>query len=341
MSSVHIKTISDQQTWDSLVLSFPEANFLQSWNWGVFHRRLNKTVFNLGIYESGNPVGVCLCVLETAKRGRYLTVAGGPLLDWSNTKLVSAVFSYLKQLSIDHHAAFIRVRPQIFNTPANRHLFNKLGFNPSPMHLTADLTVQLDLTLSPQELLSQMRKNTRYEIKKSEKLNISVITSSDSSEIKSFYQHQLKLASKHHFVPFSYEFLYQQFHTFAADHQALLFHSYHHKHLLASAFIILFGQEAVYHYGISTDYNQKLPGSYAALWAAIQFAKKHHHARFNLWGVAPQNSPHHRFHGVTIFKTGFGGNLIEYLPSHDLPTSKLYPLTNTFESLRARLRHLT
>src|SRR5690606_23846818 len=132
-----------------------------------------------------------------------------------------------------------------------------------------DLTWQLNLQPHESELLAQMRKSTRYEINKAKKLGVRVIESTDPADIKAFHAHQLNLAKLHNFVPFSYNFLYQQFSVFAASKQAALYHAYHQVTFLASAFVIFFGPEAVYHYAVSSPDNRRFPCSHAALWHAI------------------------------------------------------------------------
>jgi lipid II:glycine glycyltransferase (peptidoglycan interpeptide bridge formation enzyme) len=186
-----------------------------------------------------------------------------------------------------------------------------------------------------------MRKTTRYEIKRAEKLGLKIEHESDPKLITTFHQQQLDLAKHHGFVPFSYNFLYHQFTTFLADNQVELISSYSGDKLLATAFVIYYSQEAVYHYGISTPENRSLPGSYACQWAAIKEAKKRGLTRYNFWGIAPNNAPKdHRFAGVSLFKRGFGGQEVAYLPAHDLPTSSLYKAVSLFESLRAKKRRL-
>ncbi|NCN23699.1 MAG: peptidoglycan bridge formation glycyltransferase FemA/FemB family protein, partial [Gallionella sp.] len=151
-------------------------------------------------------------------------------------------------------------------------------------------------------------------------------------QIKEFYDHQLELAKRHHFVPFGFEFLRNQFQAFANQESVALIHSRTAEgELLASAFVIFYNREAVYHYGISTDANRSLPGSYACQWRAIGEAKSRGCTRYNFWGVAPADQPHHRFAGVSIFKRGFGGQEIEYIKAHDLSLSSKYYLTWAFE----------
>lgn len=330
----------NKDRWEQAVAQFEQANFLQSWNWGVFHESLGKAVIRLFFTENESVVALALLVVERAKRGDYVTIAGGPIMDWKNEELVKFVFNQITLVSKEQRVDFIRFRPQELNSQELRELVARVLARPSPMHLTADLTLQLDLTQTQDELLAQMRKNHRSAIRKCDSLGIRVEKTNNPQEIQSFYDHQVALAQKHSFVPFSYDFLHEQFKAFAGDDQVLLFHSYQENTLLASAFVIFYNGEAVYHYGISTDANGKLPGSYACQWAAILEAKNRGCSKYNFWGVAPEGAVDHRFAGVTLFKTGFGGEHVEYLHAHDIPLSAKYALTSAFEFMRKKARNL-
>ena len=141
-------------------------------------------------------------------------------------------------------------------------------------------------------------------------------------------------------MPFSLEFLEQQFLAFTKNNQVALIHSYLGEQPLATAFIIFYRSEAVYHYGISTEANAKLPGSYACQWAAIKDAKRRGQEIYNFWGVAPADQSKHRFAGVGLFKRGFGGSEVAYLPAQDYPISILYWLSRAFELVRKKMRGL-
>jgi lipid II:glycine glycyltransferase (peptidoglycan interpeptide bridge formation enzyme) len=334
--------ITDKQRWEQFIASRPEANFLQSWNWGVFQQALGKKVFYLGVFDNNQQVGALLVVKEVAKRGNYLAIAGGPIIDWPRLSAdqLRSIFEYLKGLAHQEKCLFIRFRPQALDSAELRSQLQQLGVNAAPMHLTADLTLQLDLTQSEEQILSGMRKNTRYEIRHAQRQNITADISKNPAAIQPFYEHQLALAAKHHFVPFSYQFLFEQFKAFATDDQVVLISSFQGEQLLATAFVIFYNGEAVYHYGISTPANDQLAGSYACQWTAIQEAKRRGCTRYNFWGIAPKDEATHRFSGVSLFKRGFGGQEVAYLPAHDLPTSPFYRLTHFFEKLRKQARHL-
>ena len=72
----------------------------------------------------------------------------------------------------------------------------------------------------------------------------------------------------------------------------------------------------------------------------IKEAKKRNLKHYNFWGIAPNDNPRHRFAGVTLFKTGFGGKRIDWLHARDLQISPFYYLTYFFETVRKILRRL-
>ncbi len=341
MAQIQIKNITDKKTWEDFVLNKNEANFLQSWNWGEFHETLGKQIFRTGFFEKEKLIGIMLSIVEPAKRGRYLTVPGGPIINWQNKDLISAFRNQVKQIAKENNCVFIRVRPQLRADEFSRNPFKKLGFIKAPMHLHAELTSQLNIAKSEEELMSQMRKATRYEVRKAAKEGIGITVSKNENEIKRFYDLQLETAKRQKFVPFSYKFLYEQFKIFAENGSALLYSAEIQNKLLAQAFIIFYGKEAVYHYGASTDAGRHHPGAYLIQWEAIKEAKKRGLTRYNFWGVAPENKQNHRFSGLSLFKRGFGGEDFQYLPAQDLIINRpRYLLNYIVEALRNRLRGL-
>ena len=110
---------------------------------------------------------------------------------------------------------------------------------------------------------------------------------------------------------------------------------------IAYGLVIRDGREGDYYEAASTELNRKMPGAYAILWKAMRELKAAGYERFNLWGIAPPGQPNHRYAGVTTFKTGFGGELVEYVPAHDLVISRVKYLKDlVVEETRKKKRHL-
>lgn len=339
---VEVKPVTDAEVWEAFMALHPEANFLQSWLWGEFQAKLGRQVFYSGFYSGNQLKGVMLSVVEPARRARYLTVPGGPIIDWQDAAMAKAAIQEMRRIGKQEKCVFVRVRPQLIDGPDSRQLFGKLGLKEAPMHLHAELTSQLDITPEEGQLASSFRKNTRYELKQAKKRGIVISQSTDAESINEFYELQLQTAQRHGFVPYGKKFLKEQFAVFAAAGKAVLYsaHTADGK-LIAQAFVIFYNQEAAYHYGASTELGRKEPGAYLIQWEAIKEAKRRGCTRYNFWGVVKPEQTSHRFYGVSVFKRGFRGEDVEYLHAQDLILNPAKYLPNlVIEKIRKRRRHL-
>ena len=341
MAEINIKEIVEKKEWEDFVAIHEEVNFLHSWYWGQFYEKLNQKIQRSAFYKNKKLSGVMLSIVEEAKRGQYLIVPGGPIIDWQDPEIVGAFVGQLRKIAILNNCSFARVRPQLIDSEFSRNLFKKLGFTKAPMHLHAELTSQLDITKTEEELLKQMRKTTRHEIKSAIAQSIKILKSEDPKDIREFYNLQRKTSKRQKFVPFSYKYLYEQFKVFAQNNMVLLYKARMRKRLLAQALVIFYGSEAVYHYGASTDEERKYPGAYLIQWKAILEAKKRGMTRYNFWGVSPIDKSKHRFHGLSLFKRGFGGEDVSYLHAQDLVINyPKYFINYAIETIRKLTRNL-
>lgn len=332
-----------EEVLDRFVFSeHPEANFLQTSNWGKVHEAAGEKALYLGLFKGERLIGSALAVLKLARRGRYLELPGGPLLDWrasASTSTLEAFMCSLAELAKSENCVFVRMRPNIPDTPANRALAKRLGLVLSPMHLHAEHTIMLDLEKSEDLLLAEMRRQTRYEIRRAKKLGIEVSYASTPTAFREFFALQTETAARQHFITSSEALVMAQQRVFG-DH-ARIYTAKKDGRILAQGLILLQAPEAVYHEAASTLAGRSLPGAYALQWQVIKDAKKLGLKRYNLFGIAPPNSPKHRYAGVTTFKAGFGGEQIAYLPAHDLVIRPFrYQAVRLLEQIRKKRRHL-
>lgn len=343
----------NRSQWEKLLDKFPDANFLQSWAWGEFHQRLGRSIYRVEFDK-----GMFQAIVEPAKRGRHLIVPGGPLLkNYFSLPQWQQAVTLMKEIALKEKCVFIRIRPQAENSKQLSKITKQIGFLPSPMHLHAQLTRLLDLSLSDDELLSQMRKSTRYEIKRALKMEIAVEQSDDEKLIDDFIELQDETAKREKFIPFPKKYLLDQFREFKKANTAKLFFVSQLRPGLAAvarpglskpiciAFVIFYRGETVYHYAASNEEARKIPAAYAIQWAIIQEAKRRNCRIYNLWGdVADEklsaNWRTHRFAGPSLFKRGFGGKQFAYFPAHDLPLSLKYWINWAIENIRKIIRSL-
>ena len=279
--------------------------------------------------------------METAKRGTYLAIAGGPIMDWSDHSLVEFVFEDIKKQGQQNNCVFVRVRPQITDENENRQLFAELGAKPAPMYLSVELAGVLDLHLSEDEILKNASQRLRRALRKAAKNNVEIDVSVDPKDLAEFYKIQLETARRHSFVSFSEDFLTKQFATFAKYDAVKLYTARLDGEILAQNFMIFYGNEASYHYGVSTELGTKLSSAPLLHMQAMRDARERGIGRYNFWGITKTDDTKHRFYGVSQFKRGFGVSELAYLPAHDLVLRPAaYRLSALIEKARRKSRHV-
>ena len=338
-----VKTVENQTEWDEFVTAHPDANFLQSWDFYEFYFSRGFDIVRRGIYDENNQlVGVYAGEVEPAKRGRHLAIAGGPIFDWTNQEIKNLIFSDMKQQAKKLKCAFVRVRPQLQNTPENAKIFQQLGFRKAPMYLSVEFAGVLNLENSEEEILKNMRQRLRRALRKAEKNQITIEKTSDPKAIHDFYQIELQTAKRHDFYAFSEDFLTKQFAAFAKNDEAVLYIAKLNGEILAENFMIFYGNEASYHYGVSSELGTKYSGAPLLHMEAMRDARKRGIKRYNFWGIVDENDTKHRFYGVSVFKRGFGVEELKYLEARDLVLDKIsyYTKTLPIETLRRKVRHV-
>ncbi len=337
--AIEVRDMTDKTEWDDFVTAHPEANFLHAWQWGEFHRARGKTVVRRGVYVGTTLEGVYEGVVETARRGTHLAVAGGPIVDWANADVVQLLRDDMKHQGEAHGCVFVRVRPQLEKSDESLALFDRLGFTPAPYYLSVEHAGILDLTKSEEELLKGMRQRLRRALRKAEKNNITVETSTNPDDIAEFYRIQLETARRHDFTHFSEDFLKKQFKAFADDDSAVLYTARHEGEILAQNFMIFYGNEASYHYGVSTELGTRLSGAPLLHMQAMRDARERGIRRYSFWGIVDEDDTDHRFYGVSVFKRGFGVDELKYVPAHDLVlVPGKYRLNWLVETVRRKIR---
>ncbi len=335
-----IKEIDSKKEWERFVSNYPPLSFLQSWNWGEVNKLMGEKIFRLGLYEGNKLTGVCLAIMTKAKRGSHLLVPGGPLIDYKKKTQIKTVFNYLKDLGKREGAWFIRVRPQLLDSPENQKIFKSSGFISAPIHLHAETTWELEIDRPEEEILMEMRKTTRYLVRRGEKLGLVCRQSKETRDVKILFKLQQETVKRHGFVGFPLKMFKAHLESFGEDNQASLFLVEYQKKVLAAAIFIFYHQIAYYHYSASSSDFPKIPASYFLIWQAIKEAKKRDCRIFNFWGIAPTENSSHPWVGLTLFKKGFGGERVDYLHAQDYPLRIYYWLTRGFETVRRIRRKL-
>jgi lipid II:glycine glycyltransferase (peptidoglycan interpeptide bridge formation enzyme) len=108
---------------------------------------------------------------------------------------------------------------------------------------------------------------------------------------------------------------------------------------LAAMLLIRYGDTATYSHGASSDNARNLMAPHLLQWKAIEEAKADGFKLYDFRGIALSDDPTHPWAGITRFKAGFGGRVVRYAGTYDLPLRKsLYFSYRLAQSVFRRFR---
>lgn len=336
-----MRDADSREVWDEFIKSHPESNFLQSWDFYEFHLKRGKKVVRRLAYDNDRIVGAYAGVVETAKRGRYMAIAGGPILDWADKKLVRTVFEDIRAEAQKAGCVFVRVRPQLELSDDSLKLMRELGLKRAPMYLSVEFAGVLDLAKTEEEILAGASQGFRRKLRKASKNEIEITAETSDEAIKEFCRLEKLHAERQKYVAFSGDFLRKQFEAFREGGEVIIYTARKDGETLAQNFMIFYGPEASYHYGVSSELGTKYSAAPLLHMEAMKEARKRGCIRYNLWGIVEPDETSHRFYGVSEFKRSFGCEELRYTPAHDMILKPAkYQVTKLIETARKKKRHV-
>lgn len=233
----------------------------------------------------------------------------------------------LKKLCQKEKAIFIKVdpSPQIPQTPQSKSIL--------PQH-----TIFIDLTKSEDDLLKEMHEKTRYNIRLSEKKGVII---KENEDIETFIKLLTKTESRQGFYSHYPNYYRKLWKILRPEKMVYLLTAYLPREALREvgpiASIMLFKYQDVlyYPYGGSDPNFKEYQASSLLHWEAIKLGKKLGCKTYDLWGTY-KNSKDEKdpWFGIYRFKSGFGGEEVDFPPSFDVPLSPLYSLFKLIDNLR-------
>jgi peptidoglycan pentaglycine glycine transferase (the first glycine) len=345
---MELKEITNKQEWENFLLKRTEKTFLQSWNWGNFNSQMDQKIWRFGVYDKERLSGVALVIKVLAKRGAFLFIPHGPVVieefgGQDKKNIFQLILVRLKNIAKEEKVSFIRVAPIFLEDKNAKTIFADLGFRQAPMHASAyEATWKLDICPSEYELLKNMRKTTRYLIKKtSEDVDISIEKSADIASIGIYQKLNKEVSKRQKFIPFSDNYIKKEFEVFKNDKEIIFLFGKYKGEIVAGAMVVFWSGIAFYHQAASLRRFAKFSIPYLLQWEAIKEAKNRGCVIYDFWGFTdPEKFPKHPWAGPTLFKMGFGGHEKKYVKTQDFIISQKYWINYIIERIRKIKRNL-
>lgn len=173
-------------------------------------------------------------------------------------------------------------------------------------------TAIVDLRKSEEELLSQMHEKTRYNIKLAERRGV---RTGITDNFATFWSLLEETAQREGFSTHEKGYYENLFIIASESFSNKLFFAEYRGKILAAAMVNFYkpSATATYLHGASTRECKEIMAPHLLHWQVIKEAKKRGFNYYDFWGIDEKKWP-----GLTRFKLGFGGEVIEYPPTIDI-----------------------
>jgi lipid II:glycine glycyltransferase (peptidoglycan interpeptide bridge formation enzyme) len=342
----------DARHWQAFVESTQSADFLHDWGWGEVaafdgqpHRRY--------LMEDGGRILVAAAVQERSlMRGRsFWYAAHGPILDYTEPRaghVLSAFVNWLRIAAREQGAIAVKLEPRLAAGDPATALFDEL---PDVVRLPDTLQVGQTRILgigTDAELMDGFDKDTRYSIRRAVREGVEVWVFDDPADLRPVDDLHALVEETQRRAGFPMPPLKRYriaWHALAKAGRASILEARREGELLASGMLVVEGDRSFYLFSGS---RREAPGepkryaSYALQWGMLQLARQRGVRQHDLWGIAPPDAgPDHPWHGVGLFKKGFGGREVTWAGSWDVVVDPaLYRLRETTAAVRGWLRGL-
>lgn len=185
------------------------------------------------------------------------------------------------------------------------------------------------------QLLKGMNQLWRRNIKKAAKAGVEV-TVGTPDDLPEFHRIYRETAERDHFNPRPLAYFQTMFRALLAEDpdRIRLYLARHEGDLVAATTWVRVGDHVWYGYGASTTTKREVRGSNAVQWQMIKDAKAAGASVYDLRGITDTVDADDPHVGLIQFKTGTGGEAVEYLGEWDLPLNR--PLYKAFDLYMSR-----
>jgi lipid II:glycine glycyltransferase (peptidoglycan interpeptide bridge formation enzyme) len=305
-----------------------KQHFLQSTVWEEFQHALgNETIRRDGEGWS------YLAIVEHAGGLTRLYCPYGPTaMSLENLdKALESLKTEAKKLGV----AFLRVQPYPMlltgNDTDNRGMRGIRYSQP-------EATRVIDLSPSLEEIISSMSQSKRSVIRNYQNKGLTYRMSKDSSDIEALLPLLHDIAERNRILVHDDDYIRTQAKTLIPEHGSLHFIDLDGT-AISGAFTFEDATTVYYAHAGTAAEHYKLQANTALVGELIAYAKNLGKTTFDLYGVAPNDDPNHPWSGVTGFKAGFGGEMVLYNQTYDIPLQKVrYHLYEAFRSVKKFVR---
>jgi lipid II:glycine glycyltransferase (peptidoglycan interpeptide bridge formation enzyme) len=183
-------------------------------------------------------------------------------------------------------------------------------------------TVLIDLNQSEEVLLANLRKKTRRFVRTALDANVLMRDESTPAGLEIFYELYSKTVNVKGFLGRNFNYMHQVWDELSRVGKARIFITYYQDIPLSARMVFLHDGVIYNAYAGNARAHSEVCAAYGAMWQLILWGKLNGYHTMNMWGVNPHAKEGDSDYGFTLFKTGFGGEVVELAPAYDMVVDK-------------------
>ena len=345
-------TDADVASWQSFLGDSASGDFLHDWAWAEVAAFDGQPQRRYIIEEDGRLVGLAVAQVRTLPGGRaFWYVPHGPVIDYGDSRAADrlrAMAIGLREAGRATRAIAVKLEPRMAAGDPALAAFRQRGLRETGDTLQVGQTRVVGLA-DDDALLAGFDKDTRYAVRRAEREGVTVSTVTDVSDTDAIDALHSLVGETQRRAGFPMPPLERYriaWRSLAGAGRAAILEARRDGELLASGMVVIEGRRSYYLFSGSRREERGEPkryASYALQWAMLRLARERGAEEHDLWGVAPSDAGQdHPWHGVGLFKKGFGGREVAWAGSWDVvvdPT--LYRLRRTLSIARGWVRRVT
>ena len=316
--------------WDGFVSRSPGGHHLQSTYWARVKAALGWQAARVTAVRDGDICGGAQVLLRRVPLlGTIGYVALGPVLDHDDVTLRNCVLQGLQHISRERRTRYLVVQPPSAHQETVLPELRARGFREAGTLVEPNPTATVVVDLAPDEatLLAAMRKSTRYNVRRAERIGVRVREGGER-DTPTFHRLLMMTARRQGFSVPPEQYFAHLLRVMGPDGHAKIFLAEYEGRPLSAVLVIAFGDRVwVKRAAWSGDQREVRPNELLQ-WTVIRWAKRAGYRFYDFEGIdrtcavptAPGRSGRD---SVTAFKMGFGGDVVVSPPAYQRITHPL------------------
>ncbi|MDR3575110.1 MAG: peptidoglycan bridge formation glycyltransferase FemA/FemB family protein [Anaerolineaceae bacterium] len=323
-------TENQKDEWDAIAIRESFFALMQSWEWGNCKEKMGWKTFRIGVEDNGEIIAGAQLLIRNLPLGigTIAYLPRGPIGNWMDEDIATALFSKINQIAQNNKAIFLRMEPAVAFSEAVNDLLLKNQFKPSKYSIQPKSTIIMDISLSDEDILKNMRKSQKRKITTAERKGV-IVRTGCSDDLKDFYKMMLITGKRSGFEPKPFDYYKTEWETFNKENKACFLLASYQDTLIAAHIAYSFGNHAAFFHQVTSGEFANLNSNCLLVWEDIKWAKAQGCVTYDLWGIPDEitetstedeESEVERtdgLWGVYKFKRGFSKNIVSYIGTFD------------------------